>query len=102
MTSPETGGLKGIGGRRRTIAVNSNSSEIENHNSLGHERPSGLDVISHPMCRMCLFANTGPHQLCWGDWECGYHICTCICTCTVMSPTNSNVYCKYEDLVCKA
>ena len=30
-------------------------------------------------CTGYVSANTKPHQLCWGDWECGYHT-SCMCT----------------------
>ena len=48
--------------------------------------PSGLDVKQSPDAQDTFLANTRPHQLCWGDRECGYHTsCTCStdvqCTC---------------------
>ena len=50
-----------------------------NHNSLGHEQPSD-PKNSHPMRRM----RFRPHQLCWGDRECGYHThhahAMCLCS----------------------
>ena len=70
---------------------------IENHNPLGYEQPSGLDVLnSHPMCRMhfCQYqASSG--ALGWPSVGITYpysrsvHVCietytysTCTCTCT--------------------
>ena len=48
----------------------------KNHNSLGCEQPLGLDVNQSPDVRVS--ANARPHQLRWGDWECGgYLSCTC-------------------------
>ena len=34
-------------------------------------------------CVGCAVANTRPHQLRWGDWECGYYT-SYACTCTYM------------------
>ena len=52
---------------------------IENRNY----RPQ---MALRPTCRWrtvtqyagCISANTRPHQLCWGDWKCGYHM-SCMC-----------------------
>ena len=30
-------------------------------------------MLTVTRCAGCISANTRPHQLCWGDWECGYH-----------------------------
>ena len=52
-----------------TCRVGNLHEEIENHNSLGCELPLGL--VTH--CAGRISANARPHQLCWGDRECGYY-----------------------------
>ena len=49
---------------------------IKNHNSLGHESPSDLDVNQSPNALDAFWPIPG--LLCWGDWECGYHT-SCMC-----------------------
>ena len=47
----------------------------KNHNSLGCKQPLCLDVNQSPDVQD---TNARPHQLCWGDRECGrYMSCTC-------------------------
>ena len=45
---------------------------VQDHNPLGLKWPSGQMLSNHPMPRIIL-ANTRPHQLRWGDRECGYY-----------------------------
>ena len=41
--------------------------------SLGHERPSGLDIKQSPNAQDVFSANTRSRQLHWGDRVCGYY-----------------------------